>query len=977
MFILDKTIKFKRKLKEIKQKNLLSKDVTCRLICQDNQLRRNIEKDFDILAIRYYKHKQGIKIIDVKVYENYPLTFFNVLKQLITHPFIEDAMKEFTPSPIFSPPSIITPINSVSLNFQKNDMRSPTEENSSKELRKTLNIHNIRNIFLIKYLLVLFFLISVTIAGAIIFFRVTVPSPILPQQPLPLPDKSVLLPRTSLLKRITKSFSNKTGISTVVLLGCGGAGKTTLARMWGQSYRLHHPKAIVFPINAQDRDSLSNSFKELAALLAKFLSKQAEVERINRIKNEAEKEKARLSFIQDGLKISKGWVLLYDNLEDLENFASYLPVDGSMWGQGKVLITTQNSHIESILQIPRHNIIKLDALTEEEAVKLFTITRGPEFSQSTYNNPEKIRRFLKSLPPFPLDISVAAQYIQHHSLSYQTYLKELNQQSDRLSESEKELLVSSGKSEKEAKTRYSIIKMALERILEENKYFKIFLLITSFIDCNNIPIELLEYKSDAFVVRHFLDALKKYSLVTENSRPNEYPQTFSLHRNIQNACKTYLKHTLQLTPHHLLLKEVGDTLTSYMKHEIVYRQNFSCMKLLSTHGEHFVQNERLNVSESIRGAVASMVGSTYYHLGETLKAKDYLEKSYTLLPHDASLKSLYCWTSAYLGLICKKLGDFHTATLYFEQSIQGYKTLNDREQEGYARVLSFLGSLYLTLNKFKESETLLVQSTNLYRKSSTYNNSLNFPVALIHLGWAYREQGEYQQAQAVTKEAVEKCETHPGLETYLGQALKHLGSLYIERGFFEEAKNVLEKAANLYKKHNGKTGRKYINFGKIDLLLGQAYVGLGRYREAKKLAQRAEQFFAENHSDDPGRQARGFALLGDIYRQLGLYPKAQYYLKKSKALHLELYGKGNLRTARVNLLLGKLYIKLAKYIDAEKVLEDSLPSYQTRVPNNHPYIGELYVYLGETYTHLGDLQKSQKFLEEGRSILKERGLSLL
>ncbi|OJX14400.1 MAG: hypothetical protein BGO77_02810 [Caedibacter sp. 37-49] len=82
---------------------------------------------------------------------------------------------------------------------------------------------------------------------------------------LTVPTKNEFLERSRLIQEIHKNLKGNNSIHAIALIGCGGAGKTTLARSYANTYL--HP--VTWEINAETKNSLMASFEELALSLAK------------------------------------------------------------------------------------------------------------------------------------------------------------------------------------------------------------------------------------------------------------------------------------------------------------------------------------------------------------------------------------------------------------------------------------------------------------------------------------------------------------------------------------------------------------------------------------------------------------------------------------------------------------------------------------------------------------------------------------
>jgi DNA-binding CsgD family transcriptional regulator len=279
------------------------------------------------------------------------------------------------------------------------------------------------------------------------------------QSDLVIPAAPILLNRLELINQINDQFKQQTGqIRTVVLLGMGGSGKTTLARQYARSKET----PVVWEINADTQISLVESLENLAYALSQTVEDKKALRGLMDIRNPKEREEKILFFLKERLKSYSNWFLIFDNVEKFSDIQKYFPFDSKIWGKGEILVTTQNENIPN----NRHfsYMVKVGELSSEEKLDLFTkIMSNSDASSLTADQKEQSQRLLNEISSFPLDVSVAAHYLKVTNINYLKYLDNINKYKNDFDNLQSNILKEVGNY---TKTRYGIITLSLKKIID-------------------------------------------------------------------------------------------------------------------------------------------------------------------------------------------------------------------------------------------------------------------------------------------------------------------------------------------------------------------------------------------------------------------------------------------------------------------------------------------------------------------------------
>jgi tetratricopeptide (TPR) repeat protein/DNA-binding CsgD family transcriptional regulator len=757
-----------------------------------------------------------------------------------------------------------------------------------------------------------------------------------------------LLLRPALIGLIEDKFNQKGDIIAVALAGPGGAGKTTLARLYAKSAKV----PLAWEINAETQASLKLSLESLAKTLAITSEDKQTFQEISNIKDENEYKEKFIGFISKLLKQQDSWLLIYDNVENLRNLQGYFPQDAGVWGRGNVLLTTRDTIVQSNPLI--QGTLQVPELMLEEKLTLFTqiISNG---DSNVVSLPEgDTISFLNNLPPYPLDISIAAHYLKAASIPYATYLHHLNNDDEEFTTLQKSLLKESGNYNK---TRSNIITLSLQALIQTHKDFADLLLLISLFDSQDIPREIMDaYKKD-ITVDNFIYHLKKHSFITHEKSVNPLGSTFSIHRSFQEITLAYLIKSLGLTREKLQLQKIILTLERVVA-EAVSQDNLEKIKPLTVHCKTLLTRSDL-LTKSMQASIRGSLGFINYCLSNYKEAKDTLEealkelKDFPTSNYDLKAKIL-----SYLGLIIKTVGDRREARDILEKSIHIYKAHGLKNNDELAWALLNLGDVYRTLGIYEKAKDVLEQSLSIYSQYSP-NNHISKARALLYLGTVYRDLGDYRRAIDILEQSLVIYKNLVSKDHLrIARILAHLGSLNRELGNSSKAIDYTEQSLAIYQKL---LPENHIDIGWTLGFFGKIHTTLGNYQEATKLLEKSYSIHEEFYLQDHIEYAWACLSLGEVYGFLKEFDKAKNLLHKSLKIYSLHYGSEHIETAGVLTSRGQLYMLEGNIKMAENYLNKALYIY---AKSNHPSRYKVLESLAEVYLIKACMLKDKGELEE-------------
>jgi tetratricopeptide (TPR) repeat protein/DNA-binding CsgD family transcriptional regulator len=733
-----------------------------------------------------------------------------------------------------------------------------------------------------------------------------------------LPNKKILLERKVIVDQLDKIFTKPNEINIAVLVGVGGSGKTTIAR----NYASRQKASIIWEINAETKKSLSLSLEGLAYALCDNSSDKQKLRDILDIKDFVKKDRQLLLFTQRQLRLKPDWFVIYDNAESFEDIVEYFPNNSQSWGNGRVIITTRDATIKNNSYIDNQNVINVDEINEKEKLELFKNITG-DSSPQLVRNQETVEQFLKNIPSFPLDVSIAAHYLRDTGVEYNQYLKEIKTPKKEFTELQTSILQDVNEY---TKTRYNIVSLTLQNIIKSNSEFYDLALLIGLLDSQEIPEELLVIYKNQYITSDFLRKLKKNSLITniqykDNDKKDiDNLTSFSIHRSTQVNILADIIDSLTAKQTQEVLSTIFINIQSYILKQIDL-ENSSGLKNFIRHCEVLSSKHDLLAKEDLI-LINNSLGIIYYYLGNDKQAKNILEENLNADREDQETALIL----THLGAIYRKIGqDYQTAIDYLKKAIAIYNKISpDSVREGLA--LTHLGNTYRTLGDFQNAIETLQKSVNIYHKHSGYY--AGEARALSYLGVAYRESGDLTEAKGLLEQAINlyNKESYPKYSSVYAGTLAHLAITYRMMEKYDKAKDILEESVEIYK-----------------------------------------QIRPENHPDI----GRNILNLGIIYGEIKENIKAKELLEKSLNDYENNYGKSHIETGKVLNHLGRFYILAKNYKDAEISLKRAGDILQQ---NFHPESYRSFELLGDL--HISNLEKQPLLNKEAAKSNYNKSLEL-
>lgn len=867
---------FREKIKEMK-KTIGCQKLLCNLVCEDPIVKKQIQQDLKNLNIICFKRNKKVPTIHFQSSENYYLSFFDLVYQLLPDLKIEETKTCFVNRNIVD-------------NFLHKESLFSHRSRSFEKYWKAMIIG------------------IIGICLVLLSFSFMVQEEKI-RSDFHLPISSKILNRGYILKKIDYLFEGSDLIQTVALVGIGGSGKTTMARCFAKT----NNAPVIWEINAETQESLLDSFGQLGFALSKTVEEKIELDRIKKTENQREYQRQLLTYVKRKLRQQKNWFLIFDNVANLRDIENYFPDDPAIWGNGKILITSRNANIAAHSLIKSSKILNIDFLTAKEKLDLFL--KIQDFSRL---DEKELIQFLKNIPPFPLDVSVAAYYLKNTEASYIEYLKNIESNNNNFLNNQRNIIQ---ENKNYTKIRYDIIAQTIQVLLKKCPDFIKLLLLVSAIESKNIPLDLLEKLTNKNVTEQFVYHMKKYSLI--NIEKNKYQKNKNLfiHQSTQENIVQYCNRNLNKNDRQSYMDVIAQNFENYAD-QMLEKIDISKIRKLQGHLVTFLKQD-IYLTDLSHGIVQLLLGRICHDLiGDYPKALMYLESSLFHLKQHYKQKNHVRIASAlsHLGMIYKIFGCFEKSKNYLEAGMEGYAKSTSGKQTEINWARTHLGHAYCMLGSYKEAEKTLLQAAKFCDLSSHHKFCFKTSWISFYLGDLYSTLGAYKKAQIFYAQSLEMCQKfHPS---------SHNMCIWI---FLRSVKNKIKS---------------------------------GEYRDAEKNYLDSLKTLKQHFPEDQSKTAWILAQLGDLYRILGLFEKSLPLLETGLCILKQCLGDQCIHVWWVTSLIGRVYLDMGQFLKAENMFENSIKGYKKNLQKNHILINKNYYYLAKTYLYLKKYKQAEPLFEK-------------
>lgn len=297
-----------------------------------------------------------------------------------------------------------------------------------------------------------------------------------------------------------------------------------------------------------------------------------------------------------------------------------------------------------------------------------------------------------------------------------------------------------------------------------------------------------------------------------------------------------------------------------------------------------------------------------------------------------AIKSMPYYASIGKGESYFKQGLYEQAEQEFLFCYEQCKTENGKDPR-MVRVLNNLGMIYRGTGRYRLAAPYVKETVEIAEKYFPKRQEL--PMSLSNEGALLNDLGQYAEAEAVYKRALETWKTNirKDSDTKLAAIYNGLGRSLREQGKLEEAQQAAEKALAMREKE---TGKNSVECAEVMENLAKILQKQGRFDEAEKTLDKTiaidRKAFGEKHPN----VASDECTMGRLFLEKGNLEKAQNYLEKSFQTRQAFFKPGHPTIAKTLSSLGELSLKQGDKNKAKRQLSTALESQTKCLGAQHP-----------------------------------------
>lgn len=562
------------------------------------------------------------------------------------------------------------------------------------------------------------------------------------------------------------------------LHGLGGVGKTQLALEY--AYRYASQYQAIFWIEAETIEHILSSLLRIAEVLQLPERKEADQQRVT-------------AAIRRWLSAQSGWLLIWDNLEDLEHLQRFPPPAA----RGATLITTRCQALGPFVQG-----VDLAPMEQEEGL-FFVLRRAKRLGLEATSEQVQVLatklpaeyvaagKLVRTMGGLPLALDQMGAYLEETGCSFSDYFQRYEQQRAPLLDRRGH----PGGVHPLSVT--ATMRLANQRVAQQHPAAANLLRLCAFLSAEGIPEELFVRKTssseapgngdikDLYQLDQVVAVLRNFSLIQRHPET----RTISLHRLVQAVLQDEMSEQEREAWQWRAIRTLNSAFPEIIPENWLQCERFlphmlTCTAAISDDvpGPDLAEILR-KTADYLRGRARFTQAEPLYrralHIEEHLWGSDHLRMAAPLYGQ---------------ALLYYELGKYVQAESLARRALHIWERALSPEDPELARPLIGLAIILFAQGKYVQTELLCQRSLHLKEQALGQEHPHVLP-PLVDLADAYTEQGKYAQAELLYQRAIRIQEQTLGEDhPQMAYPLYGLGRLYTRQGKNEQAETLYQRA---------------------------------------------------------------------------------------------------------------------------------------------------------------------------------------
>jgi tetratricopeptide (TPR) repeat protein len=572
--------------------------------------------------------------------------------------------------------------------------------------------------------------------------------------------------QASHLNRLENALFTESQPPKIAITGLGGVGKTQIVLELAYRTKEKHQDCSVFWLPATNAESLQQAFTDIGQQLEVpgIEEKQADVKKL--VQRHLSQESAG------------EWLLIVDNVDDIEiwnhELKAYLPKSQ----QGYVVCTTRNRKVA--VKIARSNVIEVAEMDEEMAMQLLTKSL---INQELLNSHQDAQKLLEQLTFLPLAIVQAAAYINENGIALSEYLVLLEEQEQDVIDLLSEDFDDDGRYEDVKNPVATTWLVSFEHIRRLDPLAAEYLSFMSCIDPKDIPQSLLPPAQSRKKETDAIGTLDAYSFVSKRAAD----EALDVHRLVHLAMRNWLRTNNEW------LVWADKTLERLV--EVIRPDGHSNKKVRKACLPH-----------------------AHYIVGCTAEEKQIGKRTY-LLDH--------------MAVFLKVEGRYNEASNAFSLLVKTLQQVLGEEHPTTLDTMVNLAGTYRDQGRWEDAETLFLQVLEVKIRVLGDKDHFSILATRNNLALTYYVQKRWKEAEELQVQVMETClRVFSAEDSHTLTSQANLAATYSKQGRLKEAEElevqVLETRLRVLRDEHPSTLTSKAN-------LATTYSRQGRWKEAEDL----------------------------------------------------------------------------------------------------------------------------------------------